>query len=365
MRFLWIGFGVAACSAVSALESPTPPDVKTLLEQYEAADIAWRGKITSPGPNHAGPSPAIAFSARFRALAQREAGSAEGLTALTWIVGHVREANGFMANPRLTDDARWALRQLTEHYLKDPEIGAAVETAGGLRFMVGPEAVELVELFERVGQAHPDKEIRAFALFQLGALYCYDRGERTDATRDRAADRRRGEDFLRKTVKDYPGTYGSECAAPCLFEIEYLQVGHAAPDAESVDVNGDPIRLSQFRGKVIVLDFWGFWCGACVAMIPEQRDLVRDMNDQPFVLIGINSDAGRRSALKERFEKEGVTWPNFMEGRSRSISGSWNIRGFPMQFIIDHEGVIRHRGQMDVATVRRHVQPLLKAAGGK
>ena len=83
-------------------------------------------------------------------------------------------------------------------------------------------------------------------------------------------------------------------------------------------------------------------------MLPHERELVKRLADKPFTLLGINSDESR-SALQRIIEKEQITWPNIYDGKRGEIAKRWNVRSFPEIYVLDHEGVIRHRGVPDEA----------------
>ncbi len=94
-------------------------------------------------------------------------------------------------------------------------------------------------------------------------------------------------------------------------------------------------------------------------MIPEERELVKRLANQPFTLLGINSDQSR-SALKEALEKEQITWPQIYDGATGKgpIANKWNVHGWPTIYVIDHEGVIRYRDLRD-ARLEEAVDSLL------
>lgn len=77
-------------------------------------------------------------------------------------------------------------------------------------------------------------------------------------------------------------------------------------------------------------------------MLPGEREMVGKMAGRPFTLLGINSDQDR-SVLKKKFAKEKITWPNILEGKEHAVSRSWNVHEYPTIYLIDEEGVIRHR----------------------
>ena len=80
-------------------------------------------------------------------------------------------------------------------------------------------------------------------------------------------------------------------------------------------------------------------------MYPHERSLVKELKDKPFALIGVNSDRDLEE-LKPRLEEESITWRSFWngpQGTGGPISKAWNVRGWPTVYIIDHNGVIRHK----------------------
>jgi len=81
-----------------------------------------------------------------------------------------------------------------------------------------------------------------------------------------------------------------------------------------------------------------------VAMYPHERSLVKRLADEPFALVGINSD-GDREELKQVLEDEDITWRSFWDGGSTSgpIATRWNVSGWPTIYVLDHEGRIRFK----------------------
>jgi hypothetical protein len=79
-------------------------------------------------------------------------------------------------------------------------------------------------------------------------------------------------------------------------------------------------------------------------MYPHERSLVKRLADEPFALIGVNSD-GDREELKQTLEEENITWRSFWDGGSTRgpISTRWNVSGWPTIYVLDHEGRIRFK----------------------
>jgi len=80
-------------------------------------------------------------------------------------------------------------------------------------------------------------------------------------------------------------------------------------------------------------------------MYPHERSLVKKLADEPFTIIGVNSDADLE-ALQTTLEEEQITWRSFWNGPQSTagpIATAWNIRGWPTLFLIDHEGILRYK----------------------
>ncbi len=103
-------------------------------------------------------------------------------------------------------------------------------------------------------------------------------------------------------------------------------------------------------------------------MYPHERSLVKKMEGKPFALVGINSDRDRE-ALKEVLKKEGITWRSFWngpKGTAGPISAKWNVHGWPTLFVIDANGIIRHKwlGSPGDKVLDGSIDKLVKDADG-
>jgi thiol-disulfide isomerase/thioredoxin len=135
-----------------------------------------------------------------------------------------------------------------------------------------------------------------------------------------------------------------EQAAGALFKMHHLSIGRPAPEIQGEDIDGKPMKLSDFRGKVVVVSFWATWCGLCMGLVPHEKALVEKFNARPLVLVGVNGDEDRET-VKTVSAKEGITWRSFWNGGWRQgIPVQWGIRGWPTLYVIDGNGVIRDNG---------------------
>ncbi len=123
-----------------------------------------------------------------------------------------------------------------------------------------------------------------------------------------------------------------------------LVPGKPAPEIDSVDMTGKPLTLSSYRGKVVVLVFWGTWCGPCMREIPRERTLADRFKDKPFALLGVNCDEDKQAAI-DAIATEKITWPNWYDGAPETgpIGKRYRVRGYPSVYVIDAHGIIRQK----------------------
>ncbi len=134
----------------------------------------------------------------------------------------------------------------------------------------------------------------------------------------------------------------AEIARSELQELRELSVGRVAPEITGTDADGGSFKLSDYRGKVVVLTFSGNWCGPCRGMYPDERDLVKRLKDQPFALVSVNTD-GERSTLQKSIKDGEITWRCWWDGSSGPICQRWNVRSYPTVYVLDRAGVIRFK----------------------
>lgn len=114
-----------------------------------------------------------------------------------------------------------------------------------------------------------------------------------------------------------------------------------APDFSVTTADGEFIDSDDLRGKIVLVDFWGTWCGPCVRSIPSLSYLAKKFKKEPFVLISV--DVGDEQGPWRAFiEKNKMTWPQHHD-RNGKVQRTFQVRSFPTYVLIDHEGVIRHR----------------------
>jgi thiol-disulfide isomerase/thioredoxin len=286
-------------------------------------------------------------------LAEENPNSDAGFQALEWMLNTVR-VYYLAAGPR-------GLELMKQHYAKDPRIGAVI---AALAYYLPPDDEPshrpALDLLTTVAESNPDRTARAQAALGL-AWVAKRKFEHAEAGANPTADVLAGEaaSALESVIRDYgdcqnlrsrgirpaAATVGQE-AEPDLRELTHLRIGQRGPEIEGEDLSGVPFKLSDYHGSVVLLVFWASWCGPCMADIPHEKELVQRFLGRPFVLIGVNGDPSRDHALWEGGGKHQIPWRSFWNGPrgpGGPIAQDWNVRGWPRTFLLDEQGVIRHK----------------------
>jgi len=120
-----------------------------------------------------------------------------------------------------------------------------------------------------------------------------------------------------------------------------LVEGTKFPDFNEKDMAGKPLSIANYKGKVVLVDFWATWCVPCVAEMPNVIQTYQKYHAQGFEIIGVGLDRDQQTL--ERFIKENnVTWPEFFDGHGfdNKLAVKYGIMGIPTSFLLDGNGTI-------------------------
>ncbi len=159
--------------------------------------------------------------------------------------------------------------------------------------------------------------------------------------------------------------YGGACPAFALLAAA-PGIGHqstankAAPEWQLKDLNGKPVNLSDFKGKVVILNFWATWCPPCRQEIPGFIALQKQYADKGLVIVGVSLDEGGAAVVNSFVKKMRINYPVVM-GDQKTAAAYGGIQVVPTTFVIDKNGKIaaQHDGGADRATFEGEIKPLL------
>jgi peroxiredoxin len=141
-------------------------------------------------------------------------------------------------------------------------------------------------------------------------------------------------------------------------QSSFVRVGDTAPVFQTVDLAGRAVSLHDYRGRVVVLNFWATWCPPCRVEMPELDAYQAEMGDR-IAILGV--DMGEPPGAIAPFVRQyGLRFPILLD-ESGAIAASYGVTGLPTSLILDRSGVVRERvtGAMTRDTLARRVERLL------
>ncbi len=116
--------------------------------------------------------------------------------------------------------------------------------------------------------------------------------------------------------------------------------GQVAPDFVLKSSTGENLRLSEFRGDVVMINFWATWCGPCRQEMPLLDELYSRYERVGFTLLGVNIDDDSRRAMK-MIDELGVSFPVLFD-ESKDVSKLYAVEAMPVTVLVDREGTVRY-----------------------
>lgn len=216
---------------------------------------------------------------------------------------------------------------------------------------------EAIAMLDAIVQRDPDNEL---ALYSLGeALASLGKNERAIDAYIRAltvfgGDKRDGKQLRDLYVKQYGSLDGldakletARAASLKRTALDARAVNTPAPDWKLVDLKGQPVKMSDLRGKVVVLDFWAAWCGPCRRELPSIEALHGSYQGKPVVIVGVNCEGApdRKTwdyTVKGFVQDNGLTF-TIVNDYELKVNESYDVDAFPTVLVVDPKGVIRYR----------------------
>ncbi|MGC8745196.1 MAG: redoxin domain-containing protein [Candidatus Saccharicenans sp.] len=129
-------------------------------------------------------------------------------------------------------------------------------------------------------------------------------------------------------------------------ELTKQMISLPAPSFELKDLEGKPVKLADYSGKVVILDFWATWCGPCLSSFPGMKQLVEEYQKDPSVaFIFVNTwqeEANKDQVVKDFLAKNQYPFNVLIDGENKVVS-QYNVSGIPTKFIIDPKGKIKFK----------------------
>ena len=165
-------------------------------------------------------------------------------------------------------------------------------------------------------------------------------------------DTQTGVALLKKLKVDFPDTELATKIEPFIASIEAdaaaeaaTAVGKAFTPFSEQDLNGAPLNLAAYKGKVVLVDFWATWCGPCREELPNVVAAYEKYHARGFEIVGVSLDQDR-GALTAFIAGHKMAWPQFFDGKGweNKLAQAYGIHSIPATFLLDGEGRIAAKG---------------------
>ena len=139
-------------------------------------------------------------------------------------------------------------------------------------------------------------------------------------------------------------------------------VGEPAPQFQAKGLDGAYVQLTDYEGKVVLLNVWATWCTPCVKELPELVELSHEWADEGVVVLGVSVDKpSDLAAVRRMVARFGIDYPIALDPNGRGLR-EWGIKGYPTSFVIDGKGNIRWRRDGIIVENDGELAAQLKAA---
>jgi peroxiredoxin len=142
----------------------------------------------------------------------------------------------------------------------------------------------------------------------------------------------------RATTADTRETQAGEVAA--LAEVP--RVGHAAPDFSLHTLDGREMRLSDYRGHLVFLNFWATWCGPCKVEMPAMEKLYREFRPKGFAVVAVSSDPEGAAVTRPYRDALGLSF-TIAHDPDMLVSRLYGVHSLPVTFLVSRDGIISHQ----------------------
>ena len=151
----------------------------------------------------------------------------------------------------------------------------------------------------------------------------------------------------------------------------YAEINQPIVDFELEDLNGNKVKLSDYKGKIVFLNFWATWCPPCREEMPFMQEFYEKYKDDDIIVLTVNSNITENQGLddsekaerkaREFIQKNGYTFPVLLD-KDDSVWAVYQQRGIPANYVIDKEGIIRFL-KPGAFTDLEEMEAFAKAAG--
>lgn len=166
-----------------------------------------------------------------------------------------------------------------------------------------------------------------------------------------------GDSAILDQVIEFPTADSRVAEIPASNPGGILEVGEKALNFTLLDLDGNPVSLSDFEGQPVIINFWATWCAPCRIEMPELQAAYETYQNEGLVILALNQDESADLAREYFVGEMGLTFTALLDDNS-AISTAFGIFGLPTTFFLDAEGIITviHRGPMTLEQIEGYLE---------
>ena len=201
------------------------------------------------------------------------------------------------------------------------------KTKDSLSQIAESQSKELIFTYENMSRINKSSPVTTFFLFQYANIF--------PSIKDQLSSYY---ELLQGDAKTGPF---ADVISKTLVSSGFGKIGSAMPDFTQNDQNGKPVRLSSFKGKYVLVDFWASWCGPCRAENPNVVKAYNDYKSKNFTILSVSLDNSKDKWL-DAIKKDGLTWTHVSDLKywQNEVAVQFGIQSIPASFILDPAGKI-------------------------
>ncbi|MCP5535976.1 MAG: TlpA family protein disulfide reductase [Akkermansiaceae bacterium] len=351
IRFASLAVLVSLMSFVQTAPAATDAEASAIIQEYDRLHRLWLTEMRLAPDARAldmivkkRPDP-TEYATKLKKLLARDLAHDWTLKYGAWLLENDQGIDE-EGNPSLKPESQRALlNAVEEHHVNSPLVGRfciAMVHLNDSGEVPAPGSIPLksrgMKLLEKIQKNNPDPKVQGQAALaasiMLGSL-----GDDPRIMEQRIKNIR--EAVIKSADVKVGNVTVADIARDELFKINNLSKGRTAPDIVGVDSGNRPLKLSDFRGKVVMLVFWSSWDPDASRSLELLRKSAASKASQAFLILGVNRDSltNLRSLEADRI----VTWRNFSDP-NQEIAKHYRIGSWPHCMVVDQEGVIQYRG---------------------
>ncbi|MGC1456241.1 MAG: TlpA disulfide reductase family protein [Nitrospirota bacterium] len=124
--------------------------------------------------------------------------------------------------------------------------------------------------------------------------------------------------------------------------LDAAQIGKPAPEFTLINVNGGKGSLSEYKGKVVLLNFWATFCGPCKAEMPSLNSLFLSYQKDDFIVLAVSTDDSEKP-VQSFIRKKAIAFPVLIDKDQEVYFEKYGVIGLPTSFLIDRDGLVREK----------------------